>query len=375
MVAVKSPSVSVLIPTYNYAGFLAEAVESVLMQDFPDFELLIVDDCSADHTAEVVKPFCSHDARVRFSVNSVNLGMVNNWNHCLRQARGEYIKFLFGDDKLSDPQALGKMIALLRKNPSAVLAASARTILDEKSSVTDIWSPLRDGCHDGREIIESCLIEYGNLIGEPSSVLFRKNAAQRGFDAKLAQIVDVEMWFHLLENGNLAYTREPLCAFRQHAEQRSAFNNMTGRAWKEHALFFADYAAGPWLSRKARFACLFGLRRSLKKHPGAGDAETFERDQRLSNRLGKGWYLFYWFCYILGRPFENLDHSIRKRISRWLAGSSSRSKTSCAHCSAAMVQAAQDSSARPARLPGELDVISQPRPHQPADSQIINRLL
>jgi len=375
MVAVKSPSVSVLIPTYNYACFLAEAIESVLMQDFRDFELLIVDDCSADHTAEVVKPFCSRDARVRFSANSINLGMVNNWNHCLRQARGEYIKFLFGDDKLSDPKALGKMIALLRKNPSAVLAASARTILDEKSSVIDVWRPLRDGCHNGREIIEACLIEYGNLIGEPSSVLFRKSAAQRGFDAKLVQIVDVEMWFHLLENGNLAYTREPLCAFRQHAQQRSAFNSMTGRAWKEHALFFASYAATPWLSRKARFACLFALRRSLRKHPDEANPEMFEQERRLSSHSGKGWYLFYWFCYRLGRPFQNLDHSIRKRVTRWLAASNSRSKTSCAHCSAAMVQAAQASSARPVRLPGELDVISQPGPRQPAKSQIIHRLL
>jgi glycosyltransferase involved in cell wall biosynthesis len=374
MVAVKSPSVSVLIPTYNYARFLAEAVESVLMQDFQDFELLIVDDDSADNTAEVVKPFCSRDARVRFSVNSVNLGMVNNWNHCLRRARGEYIKFLFGDDKLSDPHALSKMIALLRKNPSAVLAASARTILDEKSSVTDVWRPLPDGCHNGREIIAACLIEHGNLIGEPSSVLFRKKAAQRGFDAKLMQIVDVEMWFHLLENGNLAYTREPLCAFRQHTRQQSALNSTTGRAWKEHALFFASYAAEPWLSRKVRFACLFALRRSFQKHPSAANPEMFERERRLSNRLGKGWYLFYWFCYRLGRPFQNLDHSIRKRITRWLAASSSESKTPGARWSAAIARAAKDSSARPDGLSRTLDVISQPR-RQAAISQIIHRLL
>src|SRR5580658_3418304 len=108
------PAVSVLIPTYNYGRFLPEAIESVLMQDFQDFELLIVDDCSADNTAEVVKPFCSRDARVHFAINPTNLGMVHNWNHCLQQARCEFVKFLFGDDKLSDPQALSKMMALLR---------------------------------------------------------------------------------------------------------------------------------------------------------------------------------------------------------------------------------------------------------------------
>jgi glycosyltransferase involved in cell wall biosynthesis len=315
---VNRPKVSVLIPTYNYACFLAEAVESVLMQDFRDFELLIVDDCSADNTAEVVKPFCARDDRVHFSVNSTNLGMVNNWNHCLNRARGEYVKFLFGDDKLADPQALSKMITLLRDNPSAVLAASARAILDEKSSVTDIWRPLRDGCHDGRSIIAACFTGDANLIGEPSAVLFRKKDGQRGFDPKFLQIVDIEMWFHLLENGNLAYTREPLCAFRQHARQQSTLNRMGGTSWKERGVLFASYAAKPWLPRKACFPQLFALRRSRQEHLEAANPEVFERERRLTRQFGEGWYLFYWVCYRLGRPFQNLNRSIRKRIIRWL---------------------------------------------------------
>ena len=74
------PKISVLIPTYNYARFLPEAIDSVLAQDFQDFELLVVDDCSSDDTAAVVASFRQRDARVQFSVNSTNLGMVNNWN-------------------------------------------------------------------------------------------------------------------------------------------------------------------------------------------------------------------------------------------------------------------------------------------------------
>jgi glycosyltransferase involved in cell wall biosynthesis len=314
---VNPPTISVLIPTYNYGCFLAEAIESVLSQDFQDFELLIVDDCSADDTAEVVKPFCSRDARVQFTVNSTNLGMVNNWNHCLERARGEYIKFVFGDDKLSDPQALSKMLALLQANPSAVLAASAREILDENSRVTDIRRPLPDGCHKGRKVIADCLVEDGNLIGEPSAVLFRKNDARRGFDPQFSQIVDVEMWFHLLENGDLAYTREPLCAFRQHARQQSNLNFLSGLAWKEHAMYFASYATKQWLPRKLNFAPLFALRRGCRKHPGAAGPEMFEREQRLASHLGEGWYFFYLICYKLARPFQNLNRSIRKRLMRW----------------------------------------------------------
>ena len=306
------PEISVLMPTYNYASYIGEAIESVLAQDFEDFELLICDDCSGDDTAAVVKPFCDRDERIRFTANSANLGMVANWNHCLAEARGAYVKFLFGDDKLSDPRALTKLVALLRNHPAAILAASARTILDEKSNVIDIWRPLPDGCRDGREVILAWLIEDGNLIGEPSSVLFRKADAQRGFDPKFRQIVDVEMWFHLLEKGALVYTREPLCAFRQHALQRSAINDDLGLAWKERALFFASYARKPWVSRKARFSALFALRRGCRKHSGKLSAELADAEVALAKELGQGWYWFHWVRYRLARPFHSLKRWIEK---------------------------------------------------------------
>ena len=205
------PKISVLIPTYNYARFLAEAIESVLAQDFQDFELLVVDDCSADNTAGVVRPFCARDPRVHFAVNSADLGMARNWNQCLEQARGEYIKLLFGDDKLFHPQALSKLLALMDQYPSAVLAASARTILDEKSNVVDVYRDLAEGCHEGRKVITACLMENGkNLVGEPSAVLFRKSDARRGFDAAYRQVADVEMWFNMLEKGTWPTPRTAL---------------------------------------------------------------------------------------------------------------------------------------------------------------------
>jgi glycosyltransferase involved in cell wall biosynthesis len=315
------PKISVLIPTYNYGRFLAEAIESVLAQDFQDFELLIVDDGSADNTAEVARPFCSRDARVQFAVNAVNLGMANNWNHCLHQARGEYIKFLFGDDKLFHRQALSKMLALLLAHPSAVLAASARAILDEKSKAVDVYRDLAEGCHDGRKIITAYLMENGkNLVGEPSAVLFRKADARRGFDPKYGQITDVEMWLNMLEKGNLAYTREPLCAFRCHPSQQTERNTASGLARLEHAVFFSNYAAQPWLPRKVVFPILFHLRRARRNDSDATDAKLRVCEQGLIDRGGKGWRWRYWLYCIRHRvtkPFRNLAHSAQKRCFRW----------------------------------------------------------
>jgi glycosyltransferase involved in cell wall biosynthesis len=317
------PKVSVLIPTYNYARFLAEAIESVLAQDFQDFELLIADDCSADNTAEVVRPFCARDARVHFAVNSTNLGMVNNWNQCLEQARGEYIKFLFGDDKLIHPQALSKMLALMRQYPSAVLAASARTILDEESNTIDIYRDLAEGCHEGRKIITAYLMENGkNLVGEPSAVMFRKTDARRGFDPRYRQITDVEMWINMLERGDLAYTRQPLCAFRCHPSQQTERNTASGVGRREHAVFFSSYAVQSWLPRKVVFPILFHLRRARRQNPRATDAEMLECERRLIQRWGNGWRCYYWlYCirYRVTKPFRNLAHSAQKRFFRWRA--------------------------------------------------------
>jgi glycosyltransferase involved in cell wall biosynthesis len=308
------------MPTYNYARFLPEAIESVLTQDFRDFELLIVDDCSSDGTSGVVKPFCARDERVHFSVNARNLGMVNNWNHCLEQARGDYIKFVFGDDKLCHPQALGKMVALLERHPGATLAAAARVILDEKSEVVDVYRPLSEGCHNGRQIITACLMENGkNLVGEPSAVLFRKSDARRRFDPQYQQIVDVEMWFHLLEKGDLAYTREPLCAFRCHPLQQTERNTDAGVTWKEGALFFSSYAVQPQFPPEVVFPILFHLRRSRGRNPDADSSEMVEWQRRLAARWGGGWRWFYWlYCirYRIAKPFRNLAHSIQKRMFR-----------------------------------------------------------
>jgi glycosyltransferase involved in cell wall biosynthesis len=315
-----SPEISVLMPTYNYASYLPEAIESVLAQEFRDFELLIIDDCSTDNTAAVVRPFCARDARVRFSANAANLGMVNNWNLCLKEARGKYIKFLFGDDKLCHPQALGKLAALLERHPSATVAASARVILDEKSKVSDVYCDLPAGCHDGRKIITACLMENGkNLVGEPSAVLFRKADAGRGFDARYQQMVDVEMWFHLLDKGDLAYTREPLCAFRCHPLQQTERNTDTGVAWKEHAVFMASQAVQARFPRAVVFPILFHLRHSGRKSPDAPRPEMLEWQRRLAARWGRGWRWFYWlYCvrYRLAKPFRNLAHSVQKRLFR-----------------------------------------------------------
>jgi glycosyltransferase involved in cell wall biosynthesis len=306
------PKISVLIPTYNYARFLPEAIESVLAQDFADFELLICDDRSTDNTAEVLAKYAGRDPRIRVQLHPANLGMVNNWNYCLAQARGEYIKFLFGDDKLAHPTALGKLVRLLESNPKATLAACGRTVLDERSLVTGLRQTFSEGLHPRRDVIIRCLMEHANLIGEPSAVLFRKSDAENGFDPVYRQIVDLDLWFRLLEKGDLVYTCDLLCGFRQHSLQQSVRNDADGTAWGEHLTFAAKYAEKPWMPKKAMFPIVYEFRRSARKTAGLRANELHAIEQRVAERLGKGWYGIYWLRHRLMRPLQNLIHSVGK---------------------------------------------------------------
>jgi glycosyltransferase involved in cell wall biosynthesis len=220
-----SPKVSICIPVYNSAAYLTAAVESALVQRYDSFEVLIVDDCSTDGSAEIAVGFAERDPRVRFVPNNPNLGMVKNWNRCLELARGDYIKFLFGDDLLSSPNNLERLAGVLDRHREVTLVCSFRSLIDHNGQVmaergfTPTGRPV-----SGLLAIQDCLTAARNYIGEPSVVMFRKEQAQRGFHSGYRQMVDLEMWFYLLLQGDIWCEREPLAAFRHHPEQQTVRN-------------------------------------------------------------------------------------------------------------------------------------------------------
>lgn len=298
------PRVSVLIPTYRYARYLAQAVDSVLAQDFSDFELILSDDFSGDGSREILETYAARDPRIRIHVHEANIGMVQNWNWCLSQARGEFVKYVFGDDRLARRDALGKMVAMLEAHPTAMLAACARNVIDEHSSaIARMESCGPEGIHDAAETMCRCLAE-GNIIGEPSAVIFRRAAAARGFSTAYAQLVDLEMWLHLLEHGPLVLTSEPLCDFRRHPLQQTASNRKTLTDKNEYLRLVLDYARCPLLAgRDARgieFLRLYEARR-FQRDPAVASARG-----QLMERLGKSAYLTRWLLRKLTNPFSSL---------------------------------------------------------------------
>lgn len=305
----KIPRISVCIPTYNYGKYIGEAINSVLSQTFTDYELLIVDDCSVDKTDDIVNEFARRDARIRYIRNISNRGMVANWNYCLEEARGEYIKFLFGDDLLCSPDALGAFVAILDADTSVALAGSARKIIDQDSRFREIWAYGSDSVVvDGCRAISRCMLEKQNFIGEPSAVMFRKSQAKRGFDHRYRQIVDLEMWFHLLEQGRYAYLNEPLCAFRLHSDQQSARNAESDATLDDTFYLLQGYLDKPYLTfnrlqtRYLYYDYMYQVWKSYRKK------KVLTREQALSriSVYGKGRFFALLPLYKVSKPFFRL---------------------------------------------------------------------
>lgn len=128
----KSPLVSIVMPSYNTGRFIAESIRSVMAQTYTDWELIIVDDCSSDNTMEVISDLvqesCNprhceersdeviHDGcKIRVLQNTINSGAAVSRNRALREARGKYIAFLDSDD-LWAPDKLEKQVAFMKQN-------------------------------------------------------------------------------------------------------------------------------------------------------------------------------------------------------------------------------------------------------------------
>lgn len=229
------PKVSVLIPTYNYARYLGESIESVLNQTYGDFELIIIDDQSKDNTDEVVAPYLK-DPRVTYHKNPVNLGLVGNFNRSLELANGDYIKFLLADDKL-DQTILAKFVSVLDTYPGVSLVTSVSGTFGD---VTETRVLPLTGMQSGKSVIMEALKNgKGNWIGEPSVVMFRKSSLAVGnFNPEYICLVDLDMWLRLLTIGDCYIVPETLAFFRKHHTQASDKRQI--RNWFDEYYFYRD---------------------------------------------------------------------------------------------------------------------------------------
>src|ERR1700733_5530816 len=112
---VATPTVSFVVPCYKLGHLLAECIGSIILQTYTDWEVLIMDDCSPDNTAEVAQLF--QDPRVKYVRNEENLGLVKNFNKGIDLSRGKYLWIISADDYLRRPYILERYVELMETHP------------------------------------------------------------------------------------------------------------------------------------------------------------------------------------------------------------------------------------------------------------------
>ena len=126
-----SKLVSIVLPVYNGAKYLRESIDSVISQTYKNWELIIVDDCSTDETADISKEYAQKDSRIRYFHNDINLRLPRNLNKGFSLAKGDYLTWT-SDDNSYKPEAIEKLVNALETDQEAQFVYASCRIIDEK---------------------------------------------------------------------------------------------------------------------------------------------------------------------------------------------------------------------------------------------------
>lgn len=226
-----TPRVTVLLPVYNGGELVRGAIESVLAQTYPDFELLVVDDGSSDGSAEVLGSY--GDERIRVLRNEENRGQVRSLNRGLGEARGAYVARLDQDD-VCMPRRLERQVAALDREPGVAVVGTWMDLYDDEGRLA--WE-LRGTIDDSAEF--TFLILTNRLPLAHPTVMFRLAPVRElgGYDPSVRYAEDQDLWRRLALAGYEARVlREPLLRYRIHAEQQSQRNWQEQQANNNRAL-------------------------------------------------------------------------------------------------------------------------------------------
>jgi glycosyltransferase involved in cell wall biosynthesis len=224
------PRVSVVIPTFNRAALVCEAIESVLGQTIKDLEVIVVDDGSTDGTGKAIRD--RYDERVKYHCQS-NMGRSVARNRGIAAAGGQYLLFLDSDDLLL-PRALECEAAYLDAHPDVDVVYTDGYFCDADGQNLSRIAPARPA-HCLKNILEDLVIS--NVILACHSAMVRRAALDAVgppyFDEELRGTEDEDLWVRLAAHGcAFAYLDVPTCQYRIHGSNASTYDPSSPAYWK-----------------------------------------------------------------------------------------------------------------------------------------------
>lgn len=272
-----TPRISVLMPAFNAAPYVAQAIESILGQTYRDFEFLILDDGSTDGTLDICRGYAARDPRIRV-IEGDHHGHTWWLNRALQTARGEYIARMDADD-VSMPERLAMQVEFLDRHPSCVAAGCDLITIDSDGDV--VGTVRHPTTHDA---IMNAIVNGGLGVVVHAAVMMRRDAllAIGGYRVETEPAEDLDLWLRLAGVGELANIPELLFQVRQHIASVcfSQFNKQKGiglgivnaaRAERGFAPLGDDAFPGDASPARAhrmwaRGALLLGRRKTACKH-------------------------------------------------------------------------------------------------------------
>ena len=235
----RNAKVTIAIPTLNRAEYLRLSIVSALAQTYGNLEVLISDNASTDHTAEVLASFAG-DARLRRLYQPVKLTMVENWNACVAAAKGEYF-LLLSDDDLLEPEAIAEMVAAYEHGPlpseKVGMVYCRGRVIDEHGVERDLRPP-----SPSVEEAEQLILSFFNSerATYACTILFRRSDILDGYDAGLPLLTDAAQWVQaVIKHGCAVYVDRVLANYRVHLNI-SAMTPVA--AWHKDTFALAEFA-------------------------------------------------------------------------------------------------------------------------------------
>jgi len=296
-----APAISVVLPVYNSARYLKQAIESILAQTFADFELICVNDGSTDSSLQILQALAAKDRRIQL-ISRANTGIVGALNDGIAAATGEFVARMDGDD-VSLPTRFEKQIAFLRAHPEVVAVGCHVLRIDPDGlPIGPDQFPT-----DHATLIQHFRMGEGGKIPHPG-VMIREHAltAIGGYREKYQWVEDLDLYLRLGEIGQLANLPEILLHYRLQLESVNATRQSSQAAIIRDCLAEASARTGEklalssemqrWLTRStsrymqrqywARTALASGYWKTARVHAG-------------QNLLGKPFTYDHWRVFLL----------------------------------------------------------------------------
>ena len=242
-----SPRVSFLVPTFNYARYLRECVDSIRKQTFADFELLILDDASTDETPELARALAAEDSRIRYVRREQNLGHLANYNDGIKQATGELVWLISADDALHSETILARFVEAFDRTPDLMLAFCRVQCIDENSKAYDKFIPRTDyvGLPDSSTLFEGTelarLLLKENFVASPGALTRKSCYEKHGyFHPELTHSGDWYNWLLFALDGKAWFEPEAAVYYRKHSANMHVTYEKPRHAQENTLLCYAE---------------------------------------------------------------------------------------------------------------------------------------